>query len=53
MSIYFISVLELGDQPISAFKDIKMTGNCTWAGNTSMEITMNLEQVHNSTFGQK
>lgn len=40
--------IELGDQPISAFKDIKMTGNCTWAGNTSMEITMNLEQQEGS-----
>ncbi|KAK3086446.1 hypothetical protein FSP39_018538 [Pinctada imbricata] len=29
---------------LSQDRDIKMTGNVTWAGTSSMEITMNLEQ---------
>ncbi|CAG2234294.1 ACOT9 [Mytilus edulis] len=36
--------IELGEKPFSPFKDIKMKGSVTWAGKTSMEITMNLEQ---------
>lgn len=42
--------IELGDHRISPNKDIKMKGNVTWAGSTSMEVTMNLEQESDSVW---
>jgi hypothetical protein len=36
---------ELSQDGIVPDKDIKMSGKVTWAGKTSMEITMELEQV--------
>lgn len=37
-------ILELTKGSLSVFKDIKMCGNVTWSGTSSMEITMNLHQ---------
>ena len=39
-------VTELTEKGIVSDKDIKMTGKVTWAGKSSMEMTMDLDQVH-------
>ncbi|KAK6195836.1 hypothetical protein SNE40_001182 [Patella caerulea] len=40
--------IELGKDIISASSDLKLTGNVTWVGTTSMEVTMDVYQVVNS-----
>ncbi|XP_050394841.1 acyl-coenzyme A thioesterase 9, mitochondrial [Patella vulgata] len=37
--------IELGNFTVSAFTDIKLTGNVTWVGTSSMEVTMDVHQV--------
>ncbi|ESO86416.1 hypothetical protein LOTGIDRAFT_195153 [Lottia gigantea] len=39
--------IELGDQKITALSDIKLTGNVTWVGTSSMEVTMAVQQIVN------
>ncbi|XP_046549228.1 LOW QUALITY PROTEIN: acyl-coenzyme A thioesterase 9, mitochondrial-like [Haliotis rubra] len=42
--------IELHNHVVSPYHDIKMTGHLTWAGTSSMEATMNLEQEINDTW---
>ena len=42
---FWIMLTELSQAGIMPDKDIKMSGKVTWAGKTSMEITMELDQV--------
>ncbi|KAL8588437.1 hypothetical protein ACOMHN_024539 [Nucella lapillus] len=36
--------IDLHDQSISPFKDVKMCGHVSWVGKSSMEVTMTVEQ---------
>ena len=43
--IWIHVVADFHELDIKYDKDIKMCGNVTWAGKSSMEVTMNLHQV--------
>ncbi|XP_069103538.1 acyl-coenzyme A thioesterase 9, mitochondrial-like [Argopecten irradians] len=44
--------IELEEHPIAPDKDILMSGHVTWAGKSSVEVTMHLKQEHEGSLRQ-
>ncbi|XP_064615404.1 acyl-coenzyme A thioesterase 9, mitochondrial-like [Liolophura sinensis] len=46
----FVDTIEVKHSRIQPDQDVKMSGHVTWAGKTSLEVTMQLEQMYQDTW---